>query len=137
MSPSRSIRLALALPLVLAGAICSSDSIGVGGDDALVFANSTGAEVTVALTHPGGAETEHVLPASTMAGEARIDVSFVAGDRYTFVLSSPSPAIAASPSTTCTVSDVAERDGVAAVLVLLDLQFGRFMGSCLTNWVES
>ncbi len=117
---------------------CSDDNVGPGGgDDVLSFANSTNAEVSVALTFPDGSKTSLTLPASGLGEETPVAVSFVEGDVYTFILSNPSPSIDPSPETSCTVSAAAERDGVAAVLVLFDTQRGSFRGQCLTNWVES
>lgn len=129
---------ALLLAAVFASSACSnSTGPGGGADDVLAFANSTGVEVTVDLTLPGGGTRTLTLPASSFAEETRTNVSFVEGEVYTFVLSNPSPSIAASASTSCTVAAPAVADGVAGVLVLIDTQLGRFRGDCLTNWVES
>ena len=131
-------KLAACLTLVAFLTTACSDTAGPGGgDDVLSFANSTDAEVNVALTFPNGSKTSVTLPASRFGEETPVAVSFVEGDVYTFVLSNPAPSIAPSPETSCTVAAAAERDGVAAVLVLFDTQQRSFRGQCLTNWVES
>ncbi len=136
--PNR-LPLAAALLLTLQFAIaCSDGTVGPdGGDDTLGFANSSGAEVDVALTLPNGQTRSVALSASRLGEETAVDVSFVEGQVYRFVLSNPSPSIRPSLETSCTVSSAAVRDGVAGVLVLLDPARGGLMGQCLTNWVES
>lgn len=128
---------AFAAVIVSSLAACNDSTGPDGGDDVLAFANSTGFEVTVNLTLPGGSTRTLTLPASSFAEETPTHVSFVEGDVYTFVLNNPSPSIASSPSTSCTVAAPAVADGVAGVLVLVDTQLGRLRGDCLTNWVES
>lgn len=129
--------LVLAAALLLVSACSSSTGPDGGADDVLAFANSSGFEVTVDLTLPDGSTRTLDLPASSFAEETPTHVSFVEGDVYTFVLHNTAPAVAPSVSTSCTVSAQAVADGVAAVLVRLDFQNGRFLGDCLTNWVES
>jgi len=108
-----------------------------GGDDALVFANSSGIEVTVEMSVNGIAAPDVVLPPSTMAGETRVDVSFIEGHVYAFRFLSAQPAIKSSDPLSCTVAAVAEADGVASVLVFLDFLAGGLTAQCLTNWQES
>ncbi len=128
----------LILPIALLSmAACGDDPVRGGNDDALVFANSSGGEVNVDLTLPDGTDQNVNLPASSMAGETRVDVSFIEGEVYRFTLFSVSPSIQSSLEISCTVASGAVQDGVASVLVYLDFTIGALTGDCLTNWVES
>lgn len=70
----------LLLPIALLGMVaCGDDPVRGGDDDALVFANSSGGEVNVDLTLPDGTDQNVNLPASSMAGETRVDASFIEG----------------------------------------------------------
>lgn len=116
----------------------SDDSTGpTAGDDALVFANSTGSSITVEMSVNGIAAPDVMLDASSTQAETTVDVSFVDGHVYTFQFISASTAIKASDPLTCTVAAAAEADGVASVLVFLDAFVGGLAAQCLQNWDES
>jgi len=136
---SRAALHVLAAVVIVAGCGGDDDEMTgpTGGDDSLVFANSSGIEVTVEMSVNGIAAPDVVLPPSTMAGETSVGVSFIEGHAYTFQFLSAQPAIGSSDPLTCTVAAVAEADGVASVLVFLDFLAGGLTAQCLTNWEES